>query len=127
MVPGKCAEAAAMRFDLERVREEVGRADTEDLLDRASIFRDTLEPEARDVIDGELFRRGLTATQVNAHRRMREDAGLREVDGSVAQCHACFRPAVDRPWIWHRLWGLLPIFPRRAWVCTRHAPPGRDG
>ena len=28
----------------------------------------------------------------------------------------CHRPAVVRRWDWHRLWGLLPVFPR---VCAR--------
>ena len=39
-----------MELDLERVRANAQQASTEDLLDRATVFRDGMEPEALEII-----------------------------------------------------------------------------
>ena len=46
-----------MRLDLDRVRANVRAAGTEDLMDRSTVWRDGMEPEALDIIeeDGESF------------------------------------------------------------------------
>jgi hypothetical protein len=30
---------------------------------------------------------------------------------------------VAQGWDWHRLWGVMPIFPRFTYACERHLPP----
>ena len=32
-------------------------------------------------------------------------------DGTAVRCSFCHRPAVAEGWGWHRLWGVLPLFP----------------
>jgi hypothetical protein len=109
-------------FNAERVRANVGKATTEDLLDRATVYRGGMEPEALDIIDAELRRRGVTPEQVRAHAESRAAAGVRTKDGPAAQCSFCDRPAVAEGWGWHRLWGRLPVFPRRFRWCAEHRP-----
>ena len=36
------------------------------------------------------------------------------------------RPAVRRGWGWHRLWGLVPVFPLRRALCEGHCPEGEQ-
>src|SRR5262245_49520354 len=47
-------EGPNMRLDLEKVRANARAASTEDLLDRVTVFRDGLEPEAVAVLEEEL-------------------------------------------------------------------------
>ncbi len=86
--------------DRERLAVNVRSASTQDLLDRATLYRDGMEPEALELIEEELRRRGLTAAQ--------------QVDHALA---------VSRGWGWHRLWGKVPLFPRRVTLCAEHATP----
>jgi hypothetical protein len=111
-----------MLFDLERVRKNVGEATTEDLLDRVTAYRAGMEPDALEVIEEELRRRGVTAEEVAAHgRRRRAETNLLP-DGTAARCSFCHRPALAEGWGWHRLWGLVPIFPRLYRYCAEHQP-----
>jgi hypothetical protein len=43
-------------------------------------------------------------------------------DGTAVGCSFCHRPAVAEGWGWHRLWGLLPVFPRYYYYCSEHRP-----
>src|SRR5258708_7816623 len=61
------AEDDAMELNLDRVRENVRQADTEDLLDRATVYRDGMEPEAILLIEAELRARGVTEADILAH------------------------------------------------------------
>jgi hypothetical protein len=108
-------------LDLERVQANVRRAELEDLLDRATVFRTGMEPEALELIDAELRARGIDAAVVAAHRERRA-ATLYEANGLAVKCGKCFRPAVARKWGWHRLWGVLPVFPRQLAFCAEHQP-----
>ncbi len=114
-----------MQFDAERVRANVRQATTEDLLDRATAYAEGMEPEALDIIETELRRRGVTWADQKAHaeryERQRRLAGA----GPARRCRFCPRPAVGRAWGWHRLWGVLPAFPRPYWYCEAHAPRTR--
>src|SRR5437660_1181056 len=102
-----------MKVDLERVRANVRRATTEDLLDRATVYRGGMEPEALEVIDAELRSRGVTPEDVAAHERRRGEEGLvRGAEGWPRVCAKCGRPATWEGWTWGRLWWLLPLFPR---------------
>lgn len=113
----------ALQLDLERVKANIQKAETEDLLDRATIHRDGMEPAALELIAAELQARGVGAAEVTAHwaRRPRTVAGR---DGFAGKCEKCVRPAAVRRWGWHRLWGLLPLFPRPLAYCEEHLPPG---
>jgi hypothetical protein len=120
-----------MQYDREKVRENVRQAETEDLLDRVTVYRADMEPDALYVIEEELRRRGVTAADIDAHARRREEAGLCEDGGMSARCSFCDRPAVTRGWGWHRyggrwlpqsLRGRLPLFPRPFWYCDTHRP-----
>jgi ATP-dependent helicase YprA (DUF1998 family) len=104
-------------YNKERVRENAHRSDTEDLLDRVTVYRADMEPDALYVIEDELRQRGVTAAEIDAHVRRREEAG------AVAErCSFCSRPAVIERWGWHKLWGQLPLFPRPLRYCEVHRP-----
>jgi hypothetical protein len=125
-----------MQYDREKVRENARKAETEDLLDRVTVYRAGMEPDALYVIEEELRRRGVTAADLDAHLRRREEAGLCDDGGLPARCSFCERPAVARGWGWHRLqarWlpaalrGRLPVFPRLFRYCAAHRPGAGAG
>jgi hypothetical protein len=108
-----------MQMDLDRVRQNVAKATSEDLLDRATVFRPGMEPHALAIIDAELRRRGVTADEIQSHWETKRADVL--MNGSTArQCSFCARPAVSRGWAWHRVWGKIPLFPRLFWFCAEH-------
>ncbi len=111
----------ALELNLERVKTNVQKADTEDLLDRATVYRDGMEPAALELIDAELRARGVSAAEVASHRERRART-IGGADGLPLKCEECSRPAVARRWGWHRLWGRLPVFPRRMAFCEEHLP-----
>ena len=100
---------------------------TEDLLDRVTVYREEMEPEAVFAIEEELFRRGVTPAQIEEHRQRREEEGLWRPEGRVVRCSLCSRPAVGERRGWHRLWGVLPLFPRTYAYCAAHRPPEPTG
>jgi hypothetical protein len=111
-----------MRVDREKVRANVEQATTEDLLDRATVYRGGMEREALDLIDAELWRRGVTQEEIGDHEQRRRQTMLTDPDGMPVKCQKCFRPAVTECLAWHWLWGVLPLFPRRAAFCPEHKP-----
>jgi len=113
-----------MKLDLERVRGNVREASTEDLLDRATVYRDGMEPEALEIIDGELRRRGVGGAEQAAHEGRRRQALVVGRDGWPLRCRKCPRPAVTVAWEWGKLWWLIPLFPRRVGYCEEHRPGG---
>ncbi len=112
-----------MLFDLERVTQNVRQATTEDLLDRATVYRAGMEPEALELIHDELRVRGITAGQIEAHAAQRRQQITLLADGTAVPCSFCHRPAVGEGWGWHRMWGVLPLFPRFFHFCDEHLPP----
>lgn len=111
-------------YDADKVRENVRRADTEDLLDRATAYRVGMEPEALDLIEAELERRGVSAAAVAEHGRRQQGQWLLDADGAARMCSFCRRPAVAEGWAWHRLFRLVPALPRRCRYCAEHRPGG---
>jgi hypothetical protein len=109
-----------LRLDLKNVAEFARGAETEDLLDRVTVFRDQMEPAAIEVFEAELDRLGITPEDIDRHVIDREVAGIVTRDGFAVRCTWCDRPAVERRWGWHRLWGLIPVFPRRIARCEVH-------
>ena len=108
-----------MEFDPQRVRANVRAATTEDLLDRATVYRAGLEPAAVPIVLEELQRRGLTADAIVRHEEARRDE-LLDLAGPARPCARCYKPAVVREWGWHRMYGKLPLFPRLFYLCTDH-------
>lgn len=111
-----------MHINLERVRANVRQADTEDLLDRATVYRQGMEEEALDLIEQELHARGIGSEAIAEHERKRREETLFDRQGIALKCHSCPRPAVAETWGWHHLWGLVPLFPRRFAWCAEHKP-----
>ena len=102
-------ENLGMLFDLERVRlKNVKEATTEDLLDRATVFRNGMEPAALTLIDAELNERGYTALDIEHHARVRGESALMLPDGVAARCSFCFKPATTEGWGWHRFLWQVP-------------------
>lgn len=112
-----------MEFDINQVARYVREAETEDLLDRVTVYRDGMEPEAIDLMEGELSRRGVRYDDIVAHREQRAERVLKHPDGMAMRCSLCERPAVSRKWGWHRLFGRVPVFPRKFAYCEEHDPP----
>ncbi len=110
--------------NLERVKANAERAETEDLLDRVTVYREEMEPDAVFLFEDELRRRGVTPAEIDAHGRRREAEGMVRDDGVPLRCQRCDRPAAERRWGWHRLWGVLPVFPRRIASCAAHRAGG---
>jgi hypothetical protein len=104
---------------LESVRENAKKASTEDLLDRVTVYRNGMEPEALAIIGEELESRGVTADMILKHSQKRAEAMLNS-DGTAIRCSFCLKPAIKSSWSWHRLWGVIPIFPRVLNWCENH-------
>lgn len=109
-------------FDLRRVAEFIRKAETEDLLDRVTVYRHGMEPAALDLMEGELDRRGVTREKIAEHGDVRWESAIRLPDGTALRCSFCSHPAVVRARGWHRLFGVVPIFPRVFAYCATHGP-----
>lgn len=109
-------------FDPTRTLTNVRAATTEDLLDRVTAYRAGLEPEAIELIEGELRRRDVDADEIAARQEECTRACLFGPDGSALACDFCHRPAVAGGRRWFRLWGVLPLFPLPARFCREHRP-----
>jgi hypothetical protein len=115
-------EDGMLEFDMRRVRSNVRSATTEDLLDRLTVYRSGMEPEALKIIEEELRERGVNDEQIDAHAEQRRRETTLLPDGTAVRCSFCHRPAVAESWSWHRLWGLVPILPRYLHYCSEHIP-----
>jgi hypothetical protein len=129
-----------MISDLEKIKANVRAAQTQDLLDRATVYRAGMEEAALAIIEAELYRRGITPAELELIRRERNAIWL--PDGTAAVCQfrgwdgnrwvggrwsaPCHNPAVARVRGWHKLWGVIPLFPRSYFVCAEHQPTPRD-
>lgn len=110
-----------MEFNLKRVAEYIRGADTEELLDRVTVYREGMEPAALDLMEGELDRRGVTREAIAAHDAKHRARAIPLADGTAMRCSFCNRPAVARAFRFHRLYGLVPVFPMRFAYCAAHA------
>ena len=109
-----------MRFDLKRVAEFIRRAETEELLDRVTVYREGMEPAALDLMEGELDRRGVTREDIVEHNAYRRATAIMLPDRTAVRCSFCNRPAVVSGRGWHKLFGRVPIFPRFFAYCSVH-------
>jgi hypothetical protein len=106
-------------FDIDRVRANVRKATTEDLLDRITVYRPALEEAAVPVILEELMARGVDAAAIIAHEQARGET-VHDASGAARPCARCRKPAVVREWAWHRWFGRVPVFPRQFYLCEEH-------
>ncbi len=111
-----------MLLDVERMKANVRQAETEDLLDRVTIFRGGMEEAALAYIDEELRRRDITRADIHAHEDMRRQNLILMRDGFPARCGECFRPAVECVVDWHWVYGLIPLFRQSFYYCEKHRP-----
>ncbi len=95
-------------LDLDRVRKNVAMATTTDLLERATLHRDGMEPAALDVIESELRQRGVSYQDQEAFGESHAKVVLRRSDGRPQRCHLCAHAAVVEQWGWRRLFGRVP-------------------
>jgi hypothetical protein len=116
-----------LEFDADRVRRNVREATTEDLLDRLTVYREGMEPEALNLIGAELKGRGIRQEEIEAHAAERSLRTIPLPDGTVIKCSFCHRPAVEQGWGWHRLWGRVPVFPRYFFRCAEHRQERQPG
>jgi hypothetical protein len=130
-----------MNSDLENLKEKVREAQTRDLLDRATVYRAGMEKAALAIIEDELYCRGITPQELEAHAKERERDAIWLPDGTAAVCQfrgwdgnrwvggrrsaPCYNPAVARVRGWHKLWGVIPLIPCRRYLCTDHLPKAR--
>lgn len=114
-----------MKFDAERVFINVRKSETGDLLNRITVYRAGMEPEAIDIIETELVRRGVSAAQIQEYAERMEKEVIQFEDGIAAKCSFCHEPAVAEEWGWHRIWGKVPLFPRRFFYCREHKPEAK--
>jgi hypothetical protein len=112
------------QVDLERVRVNVRQAPTPDLLERATAYREGMEPEALAVVEEELQHRGVTAEEVQAAAERWRQGSIPARDGTARSCSFCPRAAVAEGWNWRRVWWLLPLLPVRVRYCEIHRPHG---
>jgi hypothetical protein len=111
-----------MRLDLDKLRKNVKEATTTDLLDRVTIWRQGMESQALELIESELDVRGVGPADLQEHAKRRSAEMITTADGFPAVCYLCHRAAIERRWVWRRFMGLVPMFPRRAYVCDVHRP-----
>ena len=134
-----------MEWNLKRVAEYIHRAETEELLDRVTVYREGMEPAALDLMEGELDRRGVTRAQIAEHDANQRAAAIMLPDGTAMRCSFCDRPAVRQARAWHRLrvripllafligraeipMGFsIPIFPYLFEYCVMHQKPEAPG
>lgn len=121
-VNGKLPKEVAMQFETEKVLTNARGATTADLLDRVTVYRAGMEPEALRIIEAELRDRGVGPEEIERHRTEQAGQTIFLPDGVAAKCSYCHRPAVAQGWAMHRLWGRLPVFPRRFYYCADHRP-----
>jgi hypothetical protein len=109
-----------MEWDPQKVLANIQAAQTDDLLDRVTAYRQGMEPEALELIEAELHRRGVTATAIEERRQGYERECLFHADGAAMMCSFCRKPAVEQRWGWHKLWSRVPLFPRPLRYCKEH-------
>ena len=111
-----------MDWNPQKVLENIRKAETDDLLDRITAYRQGMEPEAIEMIEDELQRRGIGVAAIEKRRQACERECLFYQDGTAMMCSCCRLPAVAQAWGWHKLRNMVPLFPRRFRYCKTHLP-----
>jgi hypothetical protein len=109
-----------LRFDPAKVLANARQAQTDDLLDRVTVLRAGMEPEALEVLEAELARRGLGPDEIRQHELGLKHRVVQHPDGLPARCSFCARAAVECAAGWQRLLKLVPLFRRTFYYCEQH-------
>lgn len=110
-----------MPSHIQRVAEFVRHADTEELLDRVTVYREDMEGFAVELMEAELDRRGITPEEISEFHRLRLATALRDREGHVIRCLLCDRPATGRGWGWLTMFaGTVPVIPWKFAYCDLH-------
>jgi hypothetical protein len=109
-------------FDAETVRDNACHSTTADLLERVTVYRSGMQPEALKIVEDELLNRGVGPMEILAHRNQSEHELLFDNDGLPLTCSLCNAPAVTQEQGWYRIWGMVPLFPRLMRYCQAHRP-----
>ena len=104
----------------EKLLLNIRNAETDDLLDRVTAYRSGMDPEAIDLMELELQRRGVTPEQITKHADACRQECVFHPDGTAKKCTFCHKPAVREGMGWHRLFGMVPLFPRPMCYCKEH-------
>src|SRR5689334_17675070 len=83
-----------LEFNRSRTDELAQQATSELLMDKITVYRAAMEPEAVDIFERELARRGVTQLQINAHDDARRRTAIMLPDGTARRCAFCERPAM---------------------------------
>jgi hypothetical protein len=110
-------------FNPEKYRIDVRQAETDDLLDRLTAYRRGMDAQAIPIIEEELSRRGVMQGKLHVHAKECRKQCLFDANGVAFTCSKCRRPAVTEIRTWHKLFGLVPVFPKRIRLCKIHATP----
>src|SRR5439155_24555963 len=111
-----------LEFNAEKVILNARGASTEELLDRVTVYRGGMEPEALEIIERELRSRGVKWEAVADHGDRRAGEVLMDRHGVALRCSFCDAPAVAQGMGWHRGFGLMPVLPRKRRYCQKHRP-----
>ena len=68
-----------MRLDLDKVRANARAASDEDLLDRVTVYREGMEPQAVPIFEAELRDRGVGPEQIEGHAQRYQGAAYGEL------------------------------------------------
>lgn len=109
-----------MYLDEQKLLKDIREAGTDDLLDRVTAYRAGMEPEAVEMIEAELHRRGVGKGKIEAYRQECLRECLFNADGAAKVCSFCRRPAVKAGWGWHRMM-RIPVLPRWLHYCKTHS------
>jgi hypothetical protein len=109
-----------MKYRPEKTLAEAAKADSRDLLDRVTVFREGMEPEAVEIIEAELARRGIGPDEIRQHHQQLKHRVLLRTDGLPARCALCPRAATESARGWFRLMRLIPLFPQNVYYCDEH-------
>lgn len=98
------------------------QAETPVLLDRVTVLREGMTPDAVEIFLAELARRGVGPEQIRDHEREWKPRVLQRPDGLPATCTWCGRAATTQRQAWHKLFRLFPVYKRTQYYCNDHAP-----
>jgi hypothetical protein len=111
---------AIMEISPAKLLAHVAQMDQEELLDRVTVFREVMRPDAVEVMEAELARRGIGPDEIHQHHRQIKHRVLRDSHGIPAQCSWCERAAVEKREDFHKFWRLIPVAKRIWYYCDRH-------
>ena len=109
-----------MEWNAQKLLVNIGKVGTEDLLDRITAYGAGMEPDAIDMIEQELHRRGITAAEIQERQVTCQRECVFDEYGVAKMCSHCRKPAVGEGWRWHMILGRLPVFPRWMCFCKDH-------